>query len=237
MGLMSIKERGNAIYQLFLLLLSIYVLSIVFVETFLVSDPELSNVFQKIDLWICFIFLFDFFYNIYKADSKLGYLKWGWIDLLSSIPMFDPLRWGRLARVIRIVRFLRTIKSLKVLIVSIQQSKFQSLTLLVGLISFVAFTVCAALILDLEREYGGTITTANDALWWAFLNIMNAKVAISQAQSTGGMIATIVLNKVGILLFAYFNAIIIAWLIQKRIDLKSGQNSSSATSNDKGEKS
>ncbi len=99
--------------------------------------------------------------------------------------------------------------------ISIQASKFQSLTLVVILITFVAYTVCASLILELESGYEGGRNTANKALWWAFLNIMNAKVSITQAQSTGGMAATVVLNKIGLLLFAYFNAMIIAWLIQK----------------------
>ena len=212
------QEKGSTVYQLFLLALSIYVLCIVFAETFVVSDPEISLVLQRIDLFICLVFLGDFFLNLYTAKSKLAYLKWGWIDLLSSIPLADPLRWGRLARVIRILRFLRTIKSLRILVSSIQRSKFQSLTLVVILISFVAFTLCASLILELERDHVGGINTANEALKWAFLNVMNAKVSITQAQSTGGMAITVILNKVGILLFAYFNAIIVAWLIQKRVE-------------------
>ncbi len=147
-------------------------------------------------------------------------MKWGWIDLLSSIPLVDPFRWGRLARIVRILRFFRTMKSLKLLVNSIQSSKFQSLTLIVILITFVAYTICASLILELERDYPEGINTANEALWWAFLNIMNAKVSITQAYSTGGIIATVILNKIGLLLFAYFNAIIIAWLVQKRVEIK-----------------
>ncbi|WP_286260604.1 ion transporter [Pseudoalteromonas apostichopi] len=218
------KEKGSAVYQLFLLALSIYVLIVVFAETFLVTDPEVSLLLQRVDLSICVIFLVDFFVNFYKAESKLKYMKWGWIDLVSSIPLLDPLRWGRLARVVRILRFFRTIKSLKLLISSILSSKFQSLTLVVLLITFVSFTACASLIMEFEKNSVGGISTANEALWWAFLNIMNAKVSITQAQSTGGIIATVILNKIGLLLFAYFNAIMIAWLIKKRVDIKHGQS-------------
>lgn len=214
------KEKGSAAYQLFLLTLSIYVLAVVFLDLFVITDPEIKLVFQYIDFMVCLVFLADFFLNLYLAESKLGYLKWGWIDLLASIPAVDPLRWGRLSRIIRILRFIRTIKSIKVLYRSLQGSKFQSFTLLVLLVTFIAFTLCASLILEFERESGGDINTANEALWWAFLNIMNAKIAISQAVTTSGMAITLVLNKVGVLLFAYFNAIMIAWLLQKRITLK-----------------
>lgn len=215
------QENQSPIYQLFLLVLSIYVLCIVFIETFIITDVEISLILQKIDLFICMVFLSDFFINLYHAKNKLAYLKWGWIDLLSSIPLVDPLRWGRLARIVRILRFLRTTKSLKILLTSIQNSKFQSLTLIVLLVSFVAFTLCAALILEFERNYSDGINTANEALRWALLNVLNAKIPITQVQSSEGIIATIVLNKIGYLLFAYINAIIIAWLIQKRTTINS----------------
>ena len=222
---LSVREKGSASYQLFLLMLSIYVLVVVFIETFFISDPEIKLVLQRIDLCVCLVFLADFFINLYSAKNKLAYIKWGWVDLLSSIPMIDPLRWGRLARVVRILRFMRTIKSLKILINSIQRSKFQSLTLIVVLITFVTYTVCASLILELEKDYVGGIDTANEALWWAFLNIMNSKVSITQAQSTGGVIATIVLNKIGLLLFAYLNAMVIAWMVQKKNDISNNRMS------------
>lgn len=214
------KEKGSAIYQVFLLALSIYVLVVVFLETFIISDREISLLLRKIDLCICLVFLGDFFYNIYTAEKKLAYLKWGWIDLISSIPLIEPLRWGRVARIVRILRFLRTIRSLKILIKSIQNSKFQSLSLIVLLITFVTFTACSALILEFEENYHNGINTAEKALWWAFLNLANAKISITQAQSTGGVIMTVILNKAGLILFAYFNAIIIAWLVQKRVATK-----------------
>ncbi len=214
------REKGSAAYQLFLLVLSVYILCTVFAETFVVKDPEIRSVLRKIDLCVCLVFLGDFFINLYTAKSKLAYLKWGWIDLLSSIPLADSLRWGRLARIVRILRFLRTVKSLKILVSLIYNSKLQSLTLVVLLISFIAFTFCASLILELEKGYVGGINTANEALMWAFLNVMNAKVSITQAQSTGGVVVTIILNKVGLLLFAYFNAMVVAWLIQKRVEVK-----------------
>ncbi len=69
--------------------------------------------------------------------------------------------------------------------------------------------------------------------------VSNAKVSITTAVSQEGMILTIILNKVGFLLFAYFNAIIIAWLIQKRVNIKeakTGLNASSSGSSMEAEK-
>ncbi len=212
------REKGSAAYQLFLLCLSIYVLVIIFADTFYIENPEIKLVLQYIDLSICLVFLFDFFLNLYTAEDKKEYMRWGWLDLISSIPMLDPLRWGRLAKIIRIFRFLRTIKSLKILIHTIHKSKYQSFSLVIFLVTFVIFTLCASVILDFEAETTSQIKTASDALWWAFLNIMNAKIAVTQAQSYAGQITTIVLNKLGLVLFAYFNAMMIAWLVQRRVN-------------------
>lgn len=209
------KERGSAIYQIALLILSIYVLVALVAESFFTKDEEVKLVLQAIDFSICIIFLADFFYNLYSSENKLKYLKWGWIDLISSIPALDPFRWGRLARIIRILRVFRAAKSFKILYNSILKSRYQSLTLIILLISFIAFSVSATLILEFERSYPSGISTSKEALWWALLNILNAKVSITQAQSPGGELVTIVLNKVGLLIFAYFNAMIVAWLIQR----------------------
>ena len=52
---------------------------------------------------------------------------------------------------------------------------------------------------------------------------MNAKVSVVMAQTTMGQLMTLVLNKVGLLLFAYLNGVLIAWLVQKRTDIKSNK--------------
>lgn len=215
------KEKGSAIYQLFMLALSVYVLSALTLEMFIVQDDEIKKVLQYVDLAICMFFLFDFFLNLITAESKLKYLKWGWIDLISSIPVLDSLRWGRLSKVIRIVRFLRSLRSIKAIYGNVQSSKIQSLSFVVLLVTFLSYTVCASLILHFERESNAGLNTAAEALWWAFLNIMNAKISIATAETHAGQLMTILLNKIGLLLFAYFNGIIIAWLVQKRIEIKS----------------
>lgn len=209
-------DERNPILSAFMLVLSVYVLVVVFVDSFFISDPEIKAVLRIIDFSVCMVFLLDFFVSFYRAPNKLAYMKWGWLDLISSIPAIDPFRWARLSKIIRIIRFFRTIKSIRLLATTVLNSKTQSLSLVVLMTTFIAFTICTGLILEFERGTGSSIQTANDAFWWAFLNLMNAKTSIDQAQSTAGAITTIVLNKVGLLIFAYFNAMIVAWLINKR---------------------
>ena len=66
----------------------------------------------------------------------MGYLlKWGWIDLLSSIPLIPPLRVGRLARIVRILRLLRGVKSTTALIQELTRNRRQTATFTILLLT------------------------------------------------------------------------------------------------------
>jgi voltage-gated potassium channel len=214
------QQKNSPLYNLVLLFLSVYVLSILTIEAFFITDPEVKKVLQYIDFGVCIMFLCDFFKSLYAAESKSKFLKWGWIDFLSSIPAVDPLRWGRVTKAVRIIRYLRAVKSMRILLNSINANKYETFTLCVFLIVFVSFTLSSAFILEFERNFKSDLNNAESALWWAFLNILNAKTAIGQAVSPEGAIMTTFLNKVGVLLFAYMNSMFIAWLVfQKKSDV------------------
>ncbi len=68
---------------------------------------------DRIDFFVCLVFLADFFTRLVQAPSKLQFLKWGWIDFVSSIPMVDAFRVGRVVRIVRVFRILRAFRSTK----------------------------------------------------------------------------------------------------------------------------
>ena len=139
-------------WQLCMLVLSIYALASLSLESLVVTDPEIASVLITVDLLICAVFFADFLILFFTAQSKRSYMmRWGWVDLVSSIPMIDPLRWGRLARVVRILTILRAIKSIRVIGDSVKASPFETLSVMTFVIVFVSFSVSAGLILEFER--------------------------------------------------------------------------------------
>src|SRR5687768_4166367 len=92
-----------SIFQLVILILSIVILVVLIMDTLTTFPKEVSRLFQGLDLVICIIFLVDFCVRFRRAESKLAFMKWGWIDLLSSIPFVDVARFGRIARILRII--------------------------------------------------------------------------------------------------------------------------------------
>lgn len=93
-------KPGASIYELFMLGLCLYVLAALGATTFFKLDESIVAILDHLDTGVCFVFLIDFVVQFTVAENKVSYLKWGWIDLISSIPATGPLRWGRLARVV-----------------------------------------------------------------------------------------------------------------------------------------
>src|SRR5579862_8590344 len=104
-GKANIEKVG--LFQIVVFILSIIVLAALGADTVFRLPKEISDVLQIFDTLVCILLLIDFAIRFFKAESKLAFLKWGWIDLLASIPNVQFLRAGRLVRILRIIRLLR----------------------------------------------------------------------------------------------------------------------------------
>ena len=69
----------------------------------LVRNPDLDQVIAVTDSIYIVIFAADFARRIYVADDDRGYIVrgYGWLDLVSIIPL---LRIARLLRIVRVIR-------------------------------------------------------------------------------------------------------------------------------------
>ena len=213
----TIARKRYVNYRIFLLLLSVYVLIALALEATLDLQETTREILQVIDLIVCSFFLLDFFGNLWVTESKKEYLKWGWIDLVSSIPSLDTLRWGRLARLVRIIRFLRGLKSIRVMILEFRRHKSESIFLFSIFTTLLAFMYGAIFVLEFEKgAETTTIVTASDAMWWTFVNILNGKSSISNVMTEETQALTLILNRYGFFLFAIYNALFIAWVIKSQ---------------------
>jgi hypothetical protein len=107
-------ETGKSHPYLFFML-ALSVLSLIMLAAMSVDGLNSSQkaVLALADNLVCVLFFGDFLHTLYKAPNRLSYfLRWGWLDLLSCVPMVDSLRVTRLARILRIVRLLRGAKIL-----------------------------------------------------------------------------------------------------------------------------
>lgn len=199
---------GNkiTIWQIVMLFLCIYVLGALFVETVFELPAETSVLLNQIDTFICFVFIGDFFYNVFTAKNKLEYLKWGWIDLLSSIPNIQPLRWGRFSRIIRILRILRAIRSTKTIMKFLFANRAKGTFATVSMISFCLIVFSSIAILNCETGPTSNIKTAADALWWSFVTITTVGYGDFYPTTSLGRCIAVLLMAGGVGLFGTFTA-------------------------------
>jgi voltage-gated potassium channel len=213
------KENSDNIFgglSLIVLILSFYVLVSLVITTFLTLTPEVHKILSQIDNFICIVFLIDFFYRYYKSSNKLIFLKWGWIDLISSIPFVDFLRIGRIFRLLRLLRILRAFKSIKHIAHHVYKDKTKGLLSTVAIIAFLMVFFSSVTILQVETSPNSNIKTAEDALWWSYTTLTTVGYGDKYPVTTEGRLIAVVLMTTGVALCGTFAGYIASLLISKK---------------------
>jgi voltage-gated potassium channel len=196
--------------------LSVYVLGSLVASTFFHLPLEIEKLLNYIDNGICVVFLFDFFYRFAKAPSKLQFMKWGWIDLISSIPAFEYFRPGRALRLIRLLRILRAFRSTKVLLHHIYSRRSHGALTTAIIIAILMLLFSSIAILQVEKAPNSNITSAEDALWWAYVTITTVGYGDKFPVTTEGRLIAMLLMTVGVGLFGTFTGFVASWFVGEK---------------------
>jgi len=206
-------KRGFTFLDIVIVILSVYVLIALLIDSFFKLSSEVSELLYIIDNLICVFFLYDFFYRFYQAPSKKEFIKWGWIDLISSIPSFEYLRYGRLIRLFRLLRVLRAFRSVKFLTKHLFKNRTQGTFASVSLIAFLMIIFGSISILQVEVDVNSNIKSAEDAIWWAFVTITTVGYGDKYPVTTEGRIIAAFLMVTGVGLFGTFTGFIASWFM------------------------
>src|SRR5438105_6211862 len=145
----SASERLGLL-QVLTLILSVYVLVALLVQSTVKLSSDTVKTLEGIDFFVCVVFLADFFVRFYQAPSKSKFLKWGWIDFVSSIPMLNIFRVGRVVRIVRIFRILRAFRSMKNLLTYFLHRRKVTSFVAVGAISLCILVFSVVVVLHFE---------------------------------------------------------------------------------------
>jgi voltage-gated potassium channel len=190
------------VFQIVILILSFIVLGMLVLDTVFTLRPEVSGVLRKIDTLICIVFIADVCVRFYRAKSRLAFLKWGWIDVIASIPNLPILRWGRLVRVLRIIRLIRALRATHKITALLMKSKFQTgvASVILTSILLVIFASLGILICE-QPEPQANIKTADDAVWWSVATITTVGSADKYPVTTEGRFLAMIVMISGMGLF------------------------------------
>lgn len=212
------EHHKHEAHEFVMLFLSVVVLCVLFIETVSHVSPQYARYFSIADTIICLFFLGDFFLDLSRAPNKWAYLKWGWIDFISSIPHVGFLGGGQLGRAVRVLRILRAIRAIRIILHFIYWKRVRSVLATVAMISFTLMIFAAIAILNCEDYPESNIKNTSDALWWAFATVTTVGYGDRYPVTPEGRLIAAVLMTVGVGLFGTMTAGIAAYFLESDRD-------------------
>ena len=195
-------------FQFTLLVLSVLALAAIAAETFLKLPREIARILRGLDLIACGAFFLDFVIRFRAAESKLAFMKWGWIDLLASIPNIEALRLGRFVRILRLLRLIRAIGSLHRLVTTLSANKTRGGIAFVVVAMFLLIIFASIGILLCETHPSSNILTAGDAIWWSVTTVTTVGYGDRFPVTAAGRIVGMTLMISGVGLFGGLSGVI-----------------------------
>jgi len=198
------------IWQYFMLVLSVLSLLLLAVQTFLSFSEKSNELIYFIDYIFCGVFFIDFLWQLARSKPRLAYLKWGWLDLISSLPMLPIFRAARLARIARIIRVLRGVRASKHLLSFILIHRARSTFGAVAFGSFILLLFATIAIMSLEPSL-----SPRDAFWWCLFTLITGEYGDFYPASTEGRVVTVALMTAGVAIFGTFTATVASFFLEQ----------------------
>jgi voltage-gated potassium channel Kch len=208
------RELKNTGYEIFIGILS--VLSIFnLVLLYAIDDEALDTVLWVMNAILSAIFLIDFTYRLFTAESKTHYFfrMFGWADLLASLPV-QQVKVLRVFRLVRVFRLLRAYGA-KNIARSLLQDRAGSALLTLLLMGILVLEFGSLEILHVEQgATGANITTASDALWYTIVTISTVGYGDRYPVTGIGRVVAFGLMLGGIALLGTVTATLASWLVE-----------------------
>ncbi|HSR34336.1 MAG TPA: ion transporter [Anaerolineae bacterium] len=223
-GVLGSEARLNFLDGIVFVLILI-VVALTLVEMIVPGLPEV--VIESItiaDTIICFFLLTDFFLRMALSEDKGWYFRHYWIDLISSIPLYAILRFGRLvkiARFFRLLRLLRLSRAVRLLLFIFRGldklvKTFELNLLKRSVLIALALLVFGALAISaLEGQREQNIQDLGESLWWSFATVVTGGFAdLYNPQTPTGRVVTVGMILLGLTVTGIFTASLTSVLVE-----------------------
>jgi voltage-gated potassium channel len=196
------------------LFVSVVSLILIIWETFVSLPPDTLSRFILIDRYACAIFMVDVLVRWRRMGWSRKYWKWGWLDVLASIPLDGAFRALQAIRIYRFVRLARIIYKFKGITTG---TTLNEKILAMPGITLVMILFSTTLIVEVERKApNALIKNGGDAVWWALSTITTVGYGDIYPVTTEGRFIAAGLMMVGIALFGSISAFVTSKIILPR---------------------
>ena len=213
---MSEKKHFSG-WDFVILIFSIFSLAILPIQMFYRGQEDVLQIVDWADNVLCSFFFADFVKQFIRAKgARLAYMKYGWIDLLSSIPI-QGLQFGRVFRILRILKVIRQVSKLSDITEGIFRNPTAGAFSVTSVLAVSTIFMSAFLVHEAESNVAGAkIKNAGDALWWAVTTVTTVGYGDVYPVTTAGRYVGVVTMFVGIAVAGSLTATMASILIRKR---------------------
>lgn len=205
-------HRRKLIYfciHMFVLVLSIFLIVVISIDTFKNIAFYKEAQFEQFDLWICILFLADFFIEWYLAERKWRYLVTHFLFFLVAIPytaIINHYGWTFSPKVAYLIRYIPLVRggyALAMVVNWLTANKATGLFLsyLISLVATLYFS--SVVFFVFEQDVNPLVNTYGNALWWAAMDMTTVGSNII-AVTPVGMVLSVLLAALGMMLFPIF---------------------------------
>lgn len=195
------RELKGIGYELFIGALSILSIANLIMLLFF-TDPSINTVLMVVNAIMFPIFLGDFLYRFFTAENRGTYFfrGFGWADLLSSLP-FQQVKIFRVFRIWRVIRLFMEF-GVRNLVTEFIKHRAENALLTVGFLVLCVLEFGSLGVLKAEStSANANITSASDALWWAYVTITTVGYGDRFPVTNWGRIVGIFVMTAGVGLF------------------------------------
>lgn len=203
-------EASFSVFEMAVLVLA--VLSVFLWPGLYGASEATTRILELSDYAVSAIFLVKFVLDLLKAPSKRRFMRWGWIDLIASIPVLPVLHGLRLFRIVRLFRQAKVLHTKSAVLQHLTARRAEATFSLIILVMLVSMGAGSLLILNLEDE-AGNITTPEEAIWWAFVTVTTVGYGDYYPVTTWGRLVAALLSVCGIGMFGVFTGWVATFLL------------------------
>lgn len=218
------SELKNTTYEVFMAALS--VLSIFNIAMmYVIRDPVAEGVVLIMNGFFTVLFLIDFGYRLFTAESKSRYLvrDFGWADLLACLPVaqFKVLRVFRIVRVVRLLRRVGPSNLARRFSDSPASSALLSVLFLLFLL--LEFGGLAMVVAE-SRAEEANIRSPSDSIWYTYVTMTTVGYGDRYPVTNAGRFIGMIIMAAGVGLFGTLTGFLSnAFLSPKRRKKRRGE--------------
>ena len=212
------EKKQFSVWDFVILIFSIFSLALLPIQMLYKGSEDIQQIVDSADHLLCLFFFADFLKQLIQAKgARLAYMKYGWIDLLSSIPIIPGAALGRVFRILRILKVLRQVSKLSDITEGLFRNPTAGAFAVTLVVAVSTIFMSAFLVLEAESNVvGARIKNAGDALWWAVTTVTTVGYGDVYPITTAGRYVGVLTMFVGISVAGSLTAAMASLLIRKR---------------------